>query len=182
VKHLVCSKIAPLYRTVFGHCAGRLQHGFLLLVRLYWGWGFFVAGKGKITNIDATASTFEMWEIPMPKFNAIAAGLAETVLGLTLLVGLASRLSAIPLIVVMIVAYLTAHSEDLGSLNKFVRSPPFTYLFACVIVLLFGPGKLSVDHLLKRRFFSTCDVTQESKGHKAADDTESSEPTASAGE
>jgi len=138
------------------HCAHKFQHLFLLLVRLYWGWGFFVAGKGKLMNLGATADTFEMWEIPMPGISALMAGVTETLLGLTLMAGLVSRVSAIPLIAVMVVAYLTAHADDITSLNTFVAAPPFTYLFACLIVLLFGPGKLSLDHLIKRRYGRGC--------------------------
>ena len=133
---------------VLVRCGGKLQHPLLLLLRLYFGWTFFVAGKGKLMNLKATASTFEMWEIPMPQFNAFMAGITETVLGLTFLAGLAGRVSAIPLIVVMIVAYLTAHRAEVDSLNDFVGAAPFDHLLACLIVLAFGPGLFSVDGLV----------------------------------
>lgn len=152
---VMSSKLGKCYGTLV-HCAHKFQHLFLLLVRLYWGWGFFVAGKGKLMNLGATADTFEMWEIPMPGVSALMAGAVETLLGLTLMAGFVSRVSAIPLIVVMVVAYLTAHADDITSLNAFVAAPPFTYLFACLIVLLFGPGKFSLDHLIKHRYGSGC--------------------------
>lgn len=152
------AKARKVYETIFLRCTSKMQQGFLLLVRLYWGWGFFVAGKGKVMNLKATADTFEMWEIPMPGLNALLAGTIESLFGLTLLVGLASRVSAVPLIGVMIVAYLTAHREDLSSLNAFVGAPPFTYLFACLIVFLYGPGLFSVDRLLGRKFGCGCDT------------------------
>jgi putative oxidoreductase len=52
----------------------------------------------------------------------------------------------------MLVAYLTADREALFSVfsdpGKFYGAAPYTFLFACVIVLLFGPGPLSLDRLL----------------------------------
>ena len=151
------------------HCAQKFQNPFLLLLRLYWGRGFFVAGKGKLLNLGATADTFEMWNIPLPGVSAFSAGAAESVLGLTVMAGLMSRVSAIPLIIVMVVAYLTAHADDITSVNAFVAAPPFTYLFACLVVLLFGPGKFSLDHLIGHRFLGGCgDCGQPSAGEPAA--------------
>ncbi len=125
------------------------QSLFLLLIRLYWGWGFFTSGKGKLMNLGATAKTFAGWDIPLPMFNAVMAGLTEAVCGLLLLVGLASRVVAVPLIFTMIVAYATAHREDVTSLYDFVTQPPFNYMMASLLVLLFGPGALSVDRAMR---------------------------------
>lgn len=36
----------------------KLQSPFLLIIRLYWGWQFFLTGKGKLMNLDKTASFF----------------------------------------------------------------------------------------------------------------------------
>ena len=148
---------------LLAHLAGYLQHPFLLLVRLYWGWGFFVAGKGKLMNLSQTAATFEMWEIPMPKLNAVLAGSTETLFGLALLVGLFSRLSAIPLVFVTCVAYLTAHAEEVESLADFIAAPPFNHMMAAIIVLMFGSGVFSADHLLKRWLLPKFKHTEEQK-------------------
>ena len=131
-----------------------LQHPLLLLVRLYWGWGFFVAGKGKLMNLSQAAATFEMWEVPIPEVSAVMAGATETFLGLALLAGLFSRLSAIPLIFVMTVAYLTAHAEEVESLADFIAAPPFNHLMAAIVVLMFGAGAFSADRLIQRWLWS----------------------------
>ena len=34
--------------------AGLLRPLFLLIIRLYWGWQFFLTGKGKLTHLDRT--------------------------------------------------------------------------------------------------------------------------------
>jgi putative oxidoreductase len=128
----------------------RLRDPFVLGVRLYWGWNFFLAGKGKLTNLGPTAETFAGWGVPVPAASAVLAGTAEAVCGLALLVGLFSRLATVPLIIVMTVAYLTAHVNEVASLADFVKAPPFTYLMACLIVLIFGPGAFSMDEFLSR--------------------------------
>jgi putative oxidoreductase len=85
--------------------------------------------------------------------NVYLAGTTETVCGFLLMIGLASRIITIPLIGTMLVAYLTAHTEQFyalwGSTPLFFKAPPFPYLFTCFVVLLFGPGRLSIDGMVK---------------------------------
>lgn len=129
----------------------------LLVIRLYWGWQFFLTGKGKLMNLDRTTGFFESIDIPLPKLNAIMAGTTEAVGGLLLLVGLFSRIISVPLTFVMLVAYATAHGDEMKALfsepDKFLSASPFQFLFACVIIFAFGPGKLSLDAFLKRPGF-----------------------------
>src|SRR5579872_497297 len=132
-----------------------LKHPFLLILRVYFGWGFISAGLGKLQNIQTTAEYFAGLNIPMPTLNAYMAGTTETVCGCLLLVGFASRFVTIPLIGTMIVAYRTAHTEkwdalfDSATRATFFKAPPFPYLFTCLVVLLCGPGYLSIDGALK---------------------------------
>ena len=60
----------------------KLQSPFLLIIRLYWGWQFFAAGRAKLTDIDKFAGYFANWGIPMPKLNVILAGSTECFGGL----------------------------------------------------------------------------------------------------
>ena len=140
-------------------CGTMLQSPLLLLLRLWWGWSFFLTGKGKLVNHADTADFFQTLGIPMPGLNAWVAGGVECVGGLCLLVGFASRLSAIPLSITMIVAYLTADNEALKSIfsdtDKFTSAAPFLFLLTAVLVLAFGPGAFSVDRLLARKFSQT---------------------------
>lgn len=126
----------------------------LLILRLFWGWQFFQTGKGKLMNLDRTAAFFASIDIPWPKVNAVLAGFTEAAGGLLLMLGLASRLISVPLIFVMIVAYVTADREALTALfsdpDKFTAAAPFLFLLTCVIVLVAGPGRLSLDAWLKR--------------------------------
>ena len=56
----------------------------------------------------------------------------------------------------MIVAYITGDREGLLSVfsdpDKFYAAAPYTFLIASLLVLIFGPGKFSLDTLLAKRF------------------------------
>ncbi len=157
---MTSSKCCKLY-PIFLRCADKLQALFLLFVRLYWGWQFFVTGKGKLLNHDRVTEFFISLGIPFPELNAWIAGGVECFGGLLLLFGLGSRLAAIPLIFTMLVAYATAHSEALFNIlndsREFIKQEPFTFLMAAVIIFCFGPGPLSLDNLIRRR----CQKNQE---------------------
>ena len=129
-----------------------LQSPLLLAVRLYWGWQFAQTGWGKLMNLDRTAGFFESLDIPLPKVNAVLAGGTECAGGVLLALGLFARPVAVPLIFTMLVAYWTADRDALNAIgsdpDQFVTAAPFLFLFASLIVLVFGPGKLSLDALL----------------------------------
>jgi putative oxidoreductase len=134
---------------------GGLQPVLLLLIRGWWGWSFFLTGKGKLLNLEKTTAFFTDLGLPLPKLNAILAGSTECVGGLLLLVGLGSRLVSVPLMFTMIVAYATADKEALAAIfsdpDKFTGAAPFLFLLASVIVFAFGSGKLSLDALLFKK-------------------------------
>jgi putative oxidoreductase len=131
------------------------QSLFLLIVRLYWGWQFFLTGKGKLTDLQKPAEFFQSLGIPFPHQQALLAGATECFGGLLLLVGLASRLVSIPLAIVVTVAYLTADLAVVKTIfsdpDKFLAAAEFLFFFTVVLVLFFGPGKFSIDWLLKRK-------------------------------
>lgn len=139
--------------------ANSLQSPFLLLIRLYWGWQFIETGWGKINNIPKVTGFFATLGIPFPGVNAhFIAGL-EFLGGILLVVGLASRLIALPLTINMLVAYVTADREALFSVitepDRFYAAAPYTFLFASLIVLTFGPGKFALDTWIAGRRGST---------------------------
>lgn len=134
---------------------GWVQPLLLLVVRGWWGWSFFLTGKGKLMNLEKTTEFFTSLNLPLPKLNAIMAGSTECVGGLLLLAGLGSRLVSVPLIFTMLVAYATADKEAVAAIfsdpDKFTSAAPFLFLLACLIVFAFGPGKLSLDAALFKK-------------------------------
>ena len=154
--------------------ASLFQSPLLLVIRLYWGISFAQTGWGKLMNLSRTTGYFESLNIPMPKLNAIMAGSTECLGGALLALGLFARPVSVPLIGTMIVAYLTAERDSLlpvvadlrhfctsfdfsalssafANADKFVTAAPFLFLLASLIVLVFGPGKLSLDALFFRK-------------------------------
>ena len=134
--------------------ANLLQAPFLLGLRVYFFWQLFQTGQGKLAHLDKISEYFASLGIPFPAFNAALAGATETFGGLLLIVGLASRLTAIPVAITMAVAYLTADFEAVTSFfsnpDKFVQAAPFPFLLAALVVLAFGPGRFSLDAWIRR--------------------------------
>jgi putative oxidoreductase len=131
-----------------------LQSLLLLVIRLYWGWAFFLTGKGKLLDLERPTAYFQSLGIPLPHAQAILAGATECFGGLLLLAGLCSRLISIPLTILLTVAYLTADLDKVKMLfsdpDKFLTADEFLFLFVVLLVFAFGPGKFSIDWLIKR--------------------------------
>jgi len=132
-----------------------LQSPFLLAVRLYWGWQFAQTGWGKLHNLGKITGFFVSLGIPFPAFNAHFVSGLEFIGGLLLMLGLASRVTGFLLAGNMFVAYWTADHDALVSIfsdpGKFYVADPYTFLFASLMVLIFGAGLFSLDTLVCKR-------------------------------
>jgi len=133
----------------------KLQSPLLLAVRLYWGWQFAQTGWGKMHNIPKITGFFASLNIPFPSASAhFIAGL-EFFGGILLILGLGSRVVSLLLAANMFVAYWTADHDALVSFfsdpGKFYAADPYTFLFASLLILIFGPGWLSIDTILVNR-------------------------------
>ena len=146
-----------LYRVYerFAAVASYLQSPFLLVVRLYWGWQLMQSGWGKLHHLDRVTDFFTNLNLPAPAFTAHFVSVLEWVGGLLLILGLGSRLISLVLTVNMLVAYWTADRDALFAVfsdpGKFYNADPYTFLFASVMVLVFGAGLFSLDALLAKR-------------------------------
>lgn len=144
-----------LYRVKW--VGSHLQSLFLLIVRLYWGYQFVLTGLGKFFGLGKVAGYFATLQIPFPDFNAYLVASVELICGFLLMVGLFSRLAAIPLLITMAVAYLTASRKALlvllSDLNPqlFFSEAPFLFGLAALLIFIFGPGKISLDHFLFKK-------------------------------
>ena len=140
--------------TAFANAAKLLQSPLLLAIRLYWGWQFFQTGWGKLQDIPKVVDFFTSLGLPFPNITAYVVGTSECVGGILLFVGFGSRLISLPLLADMVGAYLTADREALRAVfsepGKFYAADPYTFLFASLLILVFGPGKLSVDAFIAR--------------------------------
>ena len=126
------SKFEKLYGYLICY-ATNLQNPLLLLIRLYWGYQFYLAGSGKFENFERTVGFFTKLGIPMPELNVYMAAGTEMIGGLLLLVGLGSRLVSLPLVFTMLVAYFTADYEVVMNIfsdpKAFVQKLLHLYVF-----------------------------------------------------
>jgi putative oxidoreductase len=144
--------------------ASTLQSPFLLFVRVYWGWQIAQNGWGKLHNLPHVTEFFSSLGLPAPGFTAAFVASVEFICGILLAIGLLSRFVGLVLTIDMLMAYITADREAFFSIfsdpDKFTAAAPYTILFAALIILIFGPGKISLDTLLLRRYPYPPDIRQ----------------------
>src|SRR6201998_879454 len=148
------SRLLILYRR-FASAFSSLQSPVLFLVRLYWGFQFAQTGWGKLHNLAKITSFFARLNIPLPGIAAPWVSMLEFFGGILLILGLFSRPISLLLACNMFVAYWTAEREALSAIfsdpGKFYVADPYTFLFASLMVLIFGAGYFAVDTYIDRR-------------------------------
>ncbi|MGQ0738434.1 MAG: DoxX family protein [Bacteroidota bacterium] len=118
-----------------------------LLLRLILGGLFIFHGYDKIVH-------YQQYSPMMKDIIGIGAKLsynlvmiAEFAGGLFVALGFLTRLSVIPLFIVMAVAYFVAHAKDAFLMKEL----PFTFLLLCIPVFILGSGRYSADSLFQKR-------------------------------
>jgi putative oxidoreductase len=124
----------------------------LLLVRLSLAAVFVPSGWGKLQDLEKVTGFFTELGIPAPHFNAVLVALSELGCGVLLLVGALSRLAAVPLVVSMTIAIVTAKRAELSGVTDLLAVDEFIYIVLAIVVVVFGAGLVSVDGLVARRW------------------------------
>lgn len=119
--------------------------GLLVLRVSYGAFMLFGHGLGKLRGygdmVDKFADPFGLGM----KASLILAIFAEFGCSILLMIGLLTRLACIPLAVTMSVALFMIHGND----DWNTKERAAMYLAIYVVLLLTGPGKYSLDHLIK---------------------------------
>ena len=121
-----------------------------LLARVSVGLVFVTAGWGKLQNLDRVIEFFRSLGIPAPELQAPFVAATELSCGVLLVLGLATRFAAVPLVVTMLVAIRTALWTELeGVIDLFGREE---YLFIVLLAWLTvsGAGAVSLDAAVAR--------------------------------
>ena len=122
----------------------------LLLIRILVGWVFVSEGIQKfLFPAQLGVGRFEKIGIPSPHFMAPFVGTVEIVCGTLLLIGLLTRLAAIPLLIDISVAIATTKIPMLAksgvwSMLHEARTD-FSMLLGLLFLLISGAGTLSLD-------------------------------------
>lgn len=131
-----------------------------LVARIVVGWVFMWSGWQKLNSLypSGTPGTdeyfqgmvlnFKDWGIPAPEIMAPFVSGVEFFGGLLLLVGLFTRLAATPLVIVMIVAIISAKWAQVDSLQTLLGFEEVAYMSLFGWLAVAGPGPVSLDHVL----------------------------------
>jgi putative oxidoreductase len=119
-----------------------------LVARLTVGVVFLQSGWGKLHDLASVTDFFTELGIPMPAFQAELASTTEFVCGGLLLLGLATRAAAVPLVVVMAVAIRTALWDQVDGLASLLHLTEFAYVALLVGLAVRGGGVVSLDALV----------------------------------
>lgn len=125
-----------------------------LIARFTIGAAFIDSGWGKVHNLEKVTAYFTELGIPAPAIQATFVSGVELVCGSLVLIGLATRLAALPLIGTMVVALITAKASDISGISDLVGTIEFTYIALLVVLALGGAGAVSLDRLIAPRFAS----------------------------
>ncbi|WP_089726229.1 DoxX family protein [Candidatus Thiosymbion oneisti] len=142
----------------FDRCTGFftfLSPLFDLTVRLWVAQVFFMSGLTKIQSWSGTLGLFkDEYEVPLlpPAVAAVLGTAAELTLPILIAIGLATRLSSLALFLFNLVA-VYAYGSFLFSDDGAAGLQQHILWGALLAMLVFhGPGKLSLDHLILRRY------------------------------
>jgi putative oxidoreductase len=135
-----------------GYSAGAFNLAMLLL-RLTVGVLMMHHGYGKLTSFGQMKDHF-------PNFLGLGSSItlaldvfAEFFCALFLILGLFTRLASLPLIVSMFYAVIKVHNMNLfmemtDKSSQWNGEPATLYLVAFIVLLLVGPGRVSVDSMI----------------------------------
>ena len=129
----------------------------VILIRILVGWVFISEGIQKFLFPNALGvGRFEAIGIPLARFSAPFVGFVEIFCGALLIVGLFTRLAALPLLAVILIAIGTTKVPELWHVNQGAwfmlhdARTDFSMLLGLLFLLIVGPGPLSIEGARQR--------------------------------
>jgi len=128
----------------------------LLGLRAFLAWEFWESGVEKYRGENWFADIQDRFPFPFDllpvDFSWWLSTWVELVGAWALLFGFATRIVSVKLVVLTLVAWAAVHAGNGYNVCDNGYKLPLIYLLAFVPLILNGPGKLSLDHLIRRRF------------------------------
>jgi len=137
-----------------GHWLDRLHSLLLLATRLYVGWQFTKSGWIKITSWDTTLGLFhDEYHVPLlpPDVAAVMGTCGELGFPILLYLGLFTRLGALGTFFVNTMAVISYRQVLFAEGYEAALDDHFLWGYMLLVVMVFGPGRISLDHWLERR-------------------------------
>lgn len=116
----------------------------LLLLRLMFGALLMHHGYGKLVNFNETAQHMPSLFGMGGTLTAALVVFAEFFCALFVILGLFTRLACIPIIISMSYALAKSHNWDVFAQGEMAA----LYLGAFIVLVIIGPGKVSVDGMI----------------------------------
>jgi putative oxidoreductase len=122
----------------------------LLTLRLFFGFLFLMHGIDKLANFEVSSYSF-----PDPlgmgsHLSLVLVILAEVFCALTFIGGFLFRISLLPMLFAMFIAFFYAHGGSIAD-----GELAFIYLGVFLLLLVTGPGRYSADYLIYRVVWGT---------------------------
>jgi putative oxidoreductase len=133
---------------------GWLGSPLLLVTRVYVAWQFLKSGWLKAMDWETTRFLFEEeYHVPLvpPVMAALGGTFGELVFPVLLILGVLTRYAAAGLFVLNIVAVVAYAHVLLGEGFEAALGQHYLWGYMLLVVLVFGPGRLAVDGLLRGR-------------------------------
>jgi putative oxidoreductase len=119
-----------------------------LAVRIVVGIVFMGTGWTKLTHLPQITDNFRGLGIPAPEILTPFVSGVEFVGGLLMVLGLLTSFASVPLMIVMVVAIVSAKLGDIDSLETFLGFEEVSYFVMFAWLGIAGPGPVSLDHLI----------------------------------
>ena len=121
-----------------------------LAVRIAVGSVFMQTGWLKLNALPRMIQNFRDWGIPAPEVMTPLASGIEFACGALLLAGLLTRFAAVPLMIVMVVAIISAKWSEVDSFFTLMGFEEVSYFVMFAWLAIAGPGPVSLDHFVLR--------------------------------
>lgn len=130
----------------------KMQPLLLLAFRLYYGIALLLAGLDKFQHHGQIIELSQHINNSFAELVVYAVALVEFVGGLCLIVGAATRLAALVVVLTICVVSLPleVHLYTFDVADTALKQSSFGLLLACSLLFCFGSGGISVDGLIKK--------------------------------
>jgi putative oxidoreductase len=130
---------------------------FALVGRVLLGWLFFINAWPRFTTgMGGFANYLKALGVPAPEFMAWLASIVEILMGLALILGVATRYAGLVAIIYVAITILLAHrywaypaQQQMGQYINFLKN--LAIMGGLFLVFVTGAGRFSIDGWLRKR-------------------------------
>lgn len=124
----------------------------LLILRLLLAYCFYEPATMKWKDTNVVIAYFGSMGFPLPILSAYLVAGVEASAVVLLTLGFGTRLISLLLIIIMVVAMATVHWQNgFSAANNGIEILLY-YSIMLLILLTFGAGRISIDHLFRKKY------------------------------